>query len=200
MAAGIAQPGWPGVQGRIPVLGRLREYGPVAETTLLSEWIAAGSLARFGLREPGRLFHALAREVFVAVPFDTAQADAIQESSIYVDAVVEIDVPDEEIGGNNRRPIHLAGPISYGQLTLKRGMTTDFGLWEWFEAVQRDDDKEDTVKARLKVYHDQTAPLIDYYSTWAEQGGEGAPRYIKVDGVGGVDAIRESIIGRLSQP
>jgi phage tail-like protein len=40
-------------------------------------------------------------------------------------------------GGNNRRPIHLVGPVSYGQLTLKRGMTTDFGLWEWFEAVQQ---------------------------------------------------------------
>jgi len=40
-------------------------------------------------------------------------------------------------GGNNRRPVHLVGPVSYGQLTLKRGMTTDFGLWEWFEAVQQ---------------------------------------------------------------
>jgi phage tail-like protein len=39
-------------------------------------------------------------------------------------------------GGNNTRPIHLVGPVSYGQLTLKRGMTPDFGLWEWFEAVQ----------------------------------------------------------------
>ncbi len=39
-------------------------------------------------------------------------------------------------GGNNLRPIHLVGPVSYGQLTLKRGMTHDFGLWEWFEAVQ----------------------------------------------------------------
>jgi phage tail-like protein len=38
-------------------------------------------------------------------------------------------------GGNNARPIHLVGPTSYGQLTLKRGMTSDFGLWEWFEAV-----------------------------------------------------------------
>lgn len=42
-------------------------------------------------------------------------------------------------GGNNSRPIHFAGPVSYGQLTLKRGMTTDFGLWEWFEAVQKTD-------------------------------------------------------------
>ena len=40
-------------------------------------------------------------------------------------------------GGNNSRPIHLVGPVSYGQLTLKRGMTSDFGLWEWFEAVQK---------------------------------------------------------------
>ena len=42
-------------------------------------------------------------------------------------------------GGNNRRPIHLVGPVSYGQLTLKRGMTDDFGLWEWFESVQKTD-------------------------------------------------------------
>lgn len=40
-------------------------------------------------------------------------------------------------GGNNRRPIHLVGPVSYSQLTLKRGMTKDFGLWEWFEEVQK---------------------------------------------------------------
>jgi phage tail-like protein len=40
-------------------------------------------------------------------------------------------------GGNNSRPIHFVGPVSYGQLTLKRGMTTNFGLWEWFERVQR---------------------------------------------------------------
>lgn len=42
-------------------------------------------------------------------------------------------------GGNNRRPIHLVGPVSYGQLSLKRGMTTNFGLWEWFETVQQSD-------------------------------------------------------------
>ncbi len=42
-------------------------------------------------------------------------------------------------GGNNRRPIHLVGPVSYGQLTLKRGMTADFGLWDWFETVQKGD-------------------------------------------------------------
>ena len=42
-------------------------------------------------------------------------------------------------GGNNSRPIHFVGPVSHGQLTLKRGMTSDFGLWEWFEAVQRTD-------------------------------------------------------------
>jgi adenylate kinase len=67
------------------------------------------------------------------------------------------------------------------------------------ELIQRDDDKEETVKLRLKVYHDQTAPLIDYYSRWAEDGGEGAPRYIKVDGVGGVNEIRDGIIGQLEQ-
>jgi adenylate kinase len=64
--------------------------------------------------------------------------------------------------------------------------------------IQREDDKEDTVKARLKVYHDQTEPLVQYYSGWAAAGGAGAPKYIKVHGVGGVQAIRDQIIGALA--
>jgi len=138
--------------------------------------------------------------LFDGFPRTLAQADAMKESSIYVDAVVEIDVPDEEIIQRmSGRRVHLASGRTYHVVfnpPKEAGKDDETGE----PLVQRDDDKEDTVKARLKVYHDQTAPLIDYYSTWAEQGGEGAPRYIKVDGVGGVDAIRESIIGRLSQP
>ena len=53
------------------------------------------------------------------------------------------------------------------------------------------------MKARLKVYHDQTEPLIHYYSEWAEAGGDGAPRYIKVHGIGSVDEIRDRLISGL---
>ena len=63
--------------------------------------------------------------------------------------------------------------------------------------IQRDDDREETVKARLKVYHDQTEPLIAYYSAWAARGEEGAPKYIKIHGIGSVNEIRDQIIGQL---
>ncbi len=65
--------------------------------------------------------------------------------------------------------------------------------------IQRDDDREDTVKERLNVYHDQTEPLISYYSKWAEEGSDGAPRYVKINGIGKVDEIRDAIFAGLAQ-
>ena len=63
--------------------------------------------------------------------------------------------------------------------------------------VQRDDDQEDTVRERLNVYHDQTEPLVSYYHKWADAGGAGAPRYVKINGIGKVDAIRDAIYAGL---
>ena len=65
------------------------------------------------------------------------------------------------------------------------------------DLVQRDDDREDTVKKRLDVYHDQTEPLIAYYSSWARSGGSDAPRYIKINGIGQVEEIRDQIFQQL---
>jgi adenylate kinase len=59
------------------------------------------------------------------------------------------------------------------------------------ELIQRDDDREDTVRKRLEVYHSQTRPLVDYYSRWAATGDARAPRYHRISGIGSVDAIRE---------
>ena len=64
-------------------------------------------------------------------------------------------------------------------------------------SIQRDDDQEETVRQRLKVYHDQTEPLMHYYSSWAEEGGAGAPRYIRIPGIGKVDQIRDAIFRAL---
>ncbi|NCA90789.1 MAG: adenylate kinase, partial [Gammaproteobacteria bacterium] len=66
------------------------------------------------------------------------------------------------------------------------------------DLIQRDDDQEETVKARLKVYHDQTEPLIAYYSKWAAEGGDGSPRYVKVQGIGSVEEIRDRIFNGLA--
>ncbi len=137
--------------------------------------------------------------LFDGFPRTLAQADALKDGEVFVDAVVEIAVPDEEIIKRmSGRRVHEASGRTYHVVfnpPKEEGKDDETGE----PLIQRDDDKEDTVKARLKVYHDQTAPLIDYYSTWADQGGDGAPRYIKVDGVGGVEAIRDSIIGQLDQ-
>ena len=63
--------------------------------------------------------------------------------------------------------------------------------------IQRDDDKEETVKKRLDVYHEQTEPLIDYYKKWEASGEAGAPKYIRIEGVGKVDQIRDKIFAGL---
>jgi len=135
--------------------------------------------------------------LFDGFPRTLAQADALKEVGVPIDAVVEIDVPDEEIIKRMAgRRVHPASGRTYHieyNPPKEDGKDDETGE----PLVQRDDDKEETVRARLKVYHDQTEPLIAYYSAWAEKGGEGAPRYLRVEGVGGVEAIRDKIIAGL---
>ena len=135
--------------------------------------------------------------LFDGFPRTLAQADALRDGGVFVDAVVEIDVPDEEIIRRmSGRRVHLASGRTYHVVfNPPKDEGKDDVTGE--PLIQRDDDKEETVRARLKIYHDQTEPLIAYYSDWAERGGEGAPRYVKVDGIGGVTAIRDTIISRL---
>ncbi len=65
------------------------------------------------------------------------------------------------------------------------------------DLVQRDDDKEETVRKRLAVYHEQTEPLIEYYSKWAASGDSAAPQYVKINGIGKVEQIRDKIFEAL---
>jgi adenylate kinase len=135
--------------------------------------------------------------LFDGFPRTLAQADALKDAKVFVDAVVEIDVPDEEIIRRmSGRRVHLGSGRTYHVVfnpPKVEGVDDETGE----PLIQRDDDKEETVKARLKVYHDQTEPLIAYYSAWAEKGGEGAPKYIKIHGIGSVEEIRDQAIGQL---
>ncbi|EGV32396.1 Adenylate kinase [Thiorhodococcus drewsii AZ1] len=135
--------------------------------------------------------------LFDGFPRTLAQADAMKDSGVFVDAVVEIDVPDEEIIKRmSGRRVHLASGRTYHLVfnpPKVEGVDDETGE----PLIQREDDREETVKARLQVYHDQTEPLVGYYSSWADQGGEGAPRYIRVQGIGAVEDIRARIIGEL---
>jgi adenylate kinase len=113
--------------------------------------------------------------------------------------VVEIDVPDEEIIKRmSGRRAHLASGRTYHvifnppKVEGKDDVTGE-------PLVQRDDDKEDTVRKRLEVYHAQTEPLVNYYKTWGQSGEPGAPQYVRIVGVGKVDGIRDQIFKALDQ-
>jgi adenylate kinase len=137
--------------------------------------------------------------LFDGFPRTLAQADALKDKDITIDAVVEIDVDDAEIIKRmSGRRVHLASGRTYHIVfnpPKEEGKDDVTGE----PLIQRDDDQEETVRQRLSVYHDQTEPLIEYYSKWAAAGGAGAPRYVKIDGVGKVDEIRDAIFAGLDQ-
>ena len=135
--------------------------------------------------------------LFDGFPRTIPQANAMKEAGVPIDAVVEIDVPDQEIIKRmSGRRAHLASGRTYHvvfnppKVEGKDDVTGE-------PLIQRDDDKEETVRNRLKVYHDQTEPLVDYYKQWGASGKAGAPRHIRIEGVGKVDAIRDQIFKTL---
>ena len=135
--------------------------------------------------------------LFDGFPRTIAQADALKEQGIDIDAVVEIAVDDNEIIRRmSGRRVHLASGRTYHVVfnpPKVEGKDDETGE----DLIQRDDDQEETVRKRLEVYHAQTAPLINYYSSWATSGESNAPRYIKVEGVGPVEDIRDKIFAEL---
>jgi adenylate kinase len=131
-------------------------------------------------------------------PRTIPQADAMKSNGILVDYVVEIDVDDEEIVQRMAgRRMHMSSGRTYHiQYNPPKVEGKDDQTGE--DLVQRDDDKEETVKQRLGVYHSQTKPLVEYYSSWANSGGDGAPNYVRVAGVGTLEDIRDSIFEALN--
>lgn len=134
--------------------------------------------------------------LFDGFPRTIPQAEALK-AKVDVDGVVEIDVDDAEIIKRmSGRRVHVASGRTYHVVfnpPKVEGKDDETGE----ELIQRDDDQEETVKKRLDVYHEQTEPLIEYYSKWAASGEAGAPKYIKVNGIGQVDEIRDQIFNAL---
>ncbi len=132
-------------------------------------------------------------------PRTIPQADAMRENDIHVDYVVEIDVDNEEIIKrlSGRRVHPESGRTYHIEYNPPKVEGKDDETGE--PLIQRDDDQEETVRHRLKVYDDQTKPLVAYYKKFAEEGSEHAPEYVKVPGVGGVTDIRDKIFAALSE-
>ncbi|HSG02896.1 MAG TPA: adenylate kinase [Marinobacterium sp.] len=135
--------------------------------------------------------------LFDGFPRTIPQADALKDAGVQLDAVVEIDVADEEIikRMSGRRVHPGSGRTYHIVFNPPKDEGKDDVTGE--ELVQRADDAEDTVRARLDVYHDQTKPLISYYRGWVESDPDNAPRYVYVAGVGSVDEIRDRVFSGL---
>ena len=137
--------------------------------------------------------------LFDGFPRTIPQAEAMKSAGVAIDAVVEIDVPDQEIIKRmSGRRVHLASGRTYHvifnppKVEGKDDVTGE-------PLIQRDDDQEETVRKRLDVYHAQTEPLVNYYKKWATSGQAGAPKHIRIEGVGKVEQIRDQIFEALDK-
>jgi adenylate kinase len=136
--------------------------------------------------------------LFDGFPRTIPQAEAMKEAGVAIDYALEIAVPDEVIVSrmSGRRVHQPSGRTYHVQFNPPKVAGKDDVTGE--DLIQRDDDREETVKTRLKVYHDQTEVLLGYYTEWSKSGRVGAPKYVRVDGVGNVDAITASVFAGLS--
>ena len=136
--------------------------------------------------------------LFDGFPRTIPQADAMKAAGIKLDFVLEIAVDDSEIIERmSGRRVHLPSGRTYHikfnppKVAGKDDVTGE-------DLIQRDDDKEETVKKRLDVYHLQTEPLIAYYENWSKSAAPNAPLYRRVAGVGRVDEIRDAVFKALT--
>ncbi len=135
--------------------------------------------------------------LFDGFPRTIPQADAMKQAEVAIDYVLEIDVPDaaiiERMSG---RRVHVASGRTY-HVKYNPPRISDRDDVTGEPLIQRDDDKEDTVRKRLSVYHAQTEPLVAYYKQWAASGDTRAPKYRKVAGIGSVESIRVNCLAAL---
>ena len=136
--------------------------------------------------------------LFDGFPRTIPQADAMKDAGVAIDYVLEIDVPESEIVERmSGRRVHVASGRTYHvRFNPPRQEGRDDETGE--ELIQRDDDREATVRHRLSVYQAQTRPLVDYYRAWANSGKPGAPAYRCIVGTGTVETIRDRAFEALS--
>jgi len=136
--------------------------------------------------------------LFDGVPRTIPQAEAMRDAKVAVEYVLEIDVPAEEIIVRmSGRRAHLASGRTY-HVKFNPPKVADKDDVTGEPLVQRDDDREETVKKRLEVYRAQTRPLVEFYGRWADAGAPDAPKYRKIPGLGTVESVRDRAIAALA--
>jgi adenylate kinase len=132
--------------------------------------------------------------LFDGFPRTIPQAEAMKQAGVAIDYVLEIDVPFDEIilRMSGRRSHAASGRTYHIKFNPPKVEGVDDVTGE--PLIQREDDKEETVRKRLDVYEAQTKPLIEYYNNWANNGDPSttlkAPQYRRISGLGSVDEIR----------
>jgi len=136
--------------------------------------------------------------LFDGFPRTIPQAEAMRNANVPIDYVLEIDVPDSAIieRMSGRRVHPASGRTYHVKFNPPKVPGKDDVTGE--NLIQREDDKEETVRNRLAVYHAQTEPLIAYYAQWGATGDARAPKYRKVDGLGGVEQVRDASLAALA--
>ena len=136
--------------------------------------------------------------LFDGFPRTIPQADAMKAAGVKIDYVLEIDVPFDAIFErmSGRRSHTASGRTYHMNYNPPKVEGKDDVTGE--PLIQREDDKEETVRRRLEVYSAQTRPLVDYYSSWAKAAPDAAPKYRAILGIGGVDEITERAFKALS--
>jgi adenylate kinase len=136
--------------------------------------------------------------LFDGFPRTLPQADSLKLNGVVLDYVLEIDVPDSAIieRMSGRRSHQPSGRTYHVKFNPPKVEGRDDATGE--PLIQRDDDKEETVRKRLEIYHGQTRPLVDYYSGWAASGAAHAPRYARTSGIGTVEEITARALAALT--
>jgi len=136
--------------------------------------------------------------LFDGFPRTIPQADAMKAAGVKLDYVLEIDVPFADIieRMSGRRSHPASGRTYHIKFNPPKVPGKDDVTGE--DLIQREDDKEETVRKRLEVYSQQTRPLVAYYSAWAQQDPAAAPKYRAISGVGSVDDITQRALAALS--
>ena len=136
--------------------------------------------------------------LFDGFPRTLAQAEAMRDAKVAIDAVVEIEVPDEEIVRRlSGRRVHLASGRVY-HVSFKPPKVAGKDDVTGEDLIQRDDDREETIRKRLGAYHEQTEVVCDFYRKLGQQGAADAPAFVTVNGAQPIDDVKQAISEGLS--
>ena len=132
-------------------------------------------------------------------PRTIPQAQAMRARHLRIDAVVEITVPDDSIIERmSGRRVHPGSGRTY-HLRFNPPVTEGIDDITGEALIQRDDDRESTVRHRIEIYHEQTAPIIEYYRQWEQDDPHAAPHVSQIDGLGTLDEVRDRVYAALDR-